>query len=37
VVGDHAVIGADNELITGARVWADVVVAAHAIRFSADP
>ncbi|HEX3829189.1 MAG TPA: NDP-sugar synthase [Sporichthyaceae bacterium] len=35
VVGDHACVGADNELIAGARVWPDVVIADHAIRFSA--
>jgi mannose-1-phosphate guanylyltransferase len=35
VVGDRARIGDDNELIDGARVWADAVVGDHAIRFSA--
>jgi mannose-1-phosphate guanylyltransferase len=36
VVGDDALIGADNELITGARVWTGAVIPDGAIRFSAD-
>jgi mannose-1-phosphate guanylyltransferase len=35
VVGDAARIGADNELIAGARVWTDAVIGDHAVRFSA--
>jgi len=36
VVGDGALVGADNELITGARVWTDAVVLDGTIRFSPD-
>jgi mannose-1-phosphate guanylyltransferase len=34
VVGSRAVIGADNEVVHGARVWPDAVIAPGAIRFS---
>ncbi len=34
VIADGAVVGADNELVSGARVWADVVIPERAIRFS---
>ena len=36
VVGDGARIGARNELLDGARVWPDVVLADGAVRFSSD-
>jgi mannose-1-phosphate guanylyltransferase len=36
VVGDRAVLGAGIELLAGARVWPDVVLADGSIRFSAD-
>jgi mannose-1-phosphate guanylyltransferase len=36
VVGDRARIGSQVELIGGARVWPDVVIADGAIRFSSD-
>jgi mannose-1-phosphate guanylyltransferase len=36
VVGDDALIGADNELITGARVWTEAIVPDGALRFSPD-
>jgi mannose-1-phosphate guanylyltransferase len=36
VVGDRAVIGAHCELRHGMRVWPDVVLPPHSVRFSAD-
>jgi mannose-1-phosphate guanylyltransferase len=36
VIGDRAMIGADVELIGGARVWPDVTIADGAVRFSSD-
>ncbi|WP_030422607.1 NDP-sugar synthase [Streptomyces sp. SCSIO 75703] len=36
VVGDGAVVGADNELRSGARVWCDVRIPAGSVRFSSD-
>ena len=36
VVGDRAVVGAHCELRRGMRVWPDVVLPPHAVRFSAD-
>jgi mannose-1-phosphate guanylyltransferase len=36
VVGDGAVIGADNELLAGVRVWPDVVLPDCGLRFSTD-
>ena len=36
VVGHRAEIGADNELLAGARVWSDVRIPAGAVRFSSD-
>lgn len=36
VVGDRAAVGADCELIDGARVWCDITIPAGAIRFSSD-
>ena len=36
VIGDGAVIGAGNELLTGVRVWPEVVLAAGSVRFSSD-
>jgi mannose-1-phosphate guanylyltransferase len=36
VIGDRAVIGSRCELIAGIRVWPDVVLPAHGVRFSAD-
>ncbi len=36
VVGDRAVVGAHCELRAGARIWPDVVLPAHGIRFSPD-
>ncbi len=36
VIGDRAVIGARVELLAGARVWPEVVIADGAIRFSSD-
>ncbi|MEY3407098.1 MAG: hypothetical protein RL038_159 [Actinomycetota bacterium] len=36
VVADGAVIGAGNEFQAGARIWADVVIPEHAIRFSSE-
>jgi mannose-1-phosphate guanylyltransferase len=36
MVGDRAQIGRDNELLTGARVWAEVVLPDTAVRFSSD-
>ncbi|MEV6671644.1 NDP-sugar synthase [Streptomyces sp. NPDC051162] len=35
VIGDHATIGADNELRDGARVWCGTAIPDAAIRFSA--
>ncbi|MEV4871698.1 nucleotidyltransferase family protein [Streptomyces syringium] len=35
VIGDHAEIGADNELCDGARVWCGMTIPDAAIRFSA--
>jgi mannose-1-phosphate guanylyltransferase len=34
VLGDRALVGADNELSGGARVWADAVLPDATIRFS---
>jgi mannose-1-phosphate guanylyltransferase len=36
VVGDRAVIGAHCELRNGLRIWPDVVLPPHGVRFSAD-
>jgi len=36
VIGDRARIGAGNELLSGARVWPDVVLADCSVRFSSD-
>jgi mannose-1-phosphate guanylyltransferase len=36
VIGDRAVVGAHCELKGGARVWPDVVLPPHGVRFSAD-
>jgi mannose-1-phosphate guanylyltransferase len=36
LVGDRAQVGDDNELVTGARVWSDVVLPTGAVRFSSD-
>jgi mannose-1-phosphate guanylyltransferase len=36
VVGDRAVVGAHCELRMGARVWPDVVLPPHGVRFSPD-
>jgi mannose-1-phosphate guanylyltransferase len=36
VVGDGAIVGAGNELVDGARVWPNVVIANGAVRFSSD-
>jgi mannose-1-phosphate guanylyltransferase len=36
VIGDRARIGADVELVGGARVWPDVVLADGSVRFSSD-
>jgi mannose-1-phosphate guanylyltransferase len=36
LVGDRAQVGDDNELLAGARVWADVVLANRSVRFSSD-
>lgn len=35
VIGDGARVGADNQLLAGARVWTGAVVAPNSIRFSA--
>jgi len=35
-VGDRAHIGADNELLAGARIWADVTLPDGSVRFSSD-
>jgi mannose-1-phosphate guanylyltransferase len=36
VIGDRAQVGAGIELVSGARVWPDVVLADGAVRFSSD-
>ncbi|MDX2700618.1 mannose-1-phosphate guanylyltransferase [Streptomyces ipomoeae] len=36
VVGDGAIIGADNELRSGVRVWCDARIPTGALRFSSD-
>jgi mannose-1-phosphate guanylyltransferase len=36
VIGDRAVIGARCELLSGVRVWPDVELPDHGVRFSAD-
>lgn len=36
VVGDRAEVGPANELLAGARVWADARIPAGAVRFSSD-
>ncbi len=36
VVGDRAVVGAHCELRQGMRIWPDVVLPPHGVRFSAD-
>lgn len=36
VIGDRAVVGPSCELLAGVRVWPDVVLPAHGVRFSAD-
>jgi mannose-1-phosphate guanylyltransferase len=36
VIGDGAVVGADNELREGVRVWCDARIPAGALRFSSD-
>lgn len=36
VIGDRAVIGAHCELVGGARIWPDVVLPPHGVRFSPD-
>ena len=36
MVGDRAHIGDDNELLAGARVWADVTLPDRSVRFSSD-
>jgi mannose-1-phosphate guanylyltransferase len=36
VIGDRARIGAAVELLGGARVWPDAVLADGAVRFSSD-
>ncbi len=36
VVGDRAVVGAQCELRNGMRIWPDVVLPPHGVRFSAD-
>jgi mannose-1-phosphate guanylyltransferase len=36
VIGDRAVIGGGCELVAGIRVWPDVVLPEHGVRFSAD-
>jgi mannose-1-phosphate guanylyltransferase len=36
MVGDRARIGADNELLSGARVWADARLPDRSLRFSSD-
>jgi mannose-1-phosphate guanylyltransferase len=36
LVGDRAVLGEDNELLAGARVWADMTLPDGSVRFSSD-
>ena len=36
VVGDRAVVGAHCELRRGLRIWPDVVLPPHGVRFSPD-
>ncbi len=36
VIGDGAVIGADNELRSGARIWCDAQIPPASLRFSSD-
>jgi mannose-1-phosphate guanylyltransferase len=36
MVGDRAHIGDDNELLAGARVWADATLPDRSVRFSSD-
>lgn len=36
VVGDHARVGPDNELLHGMRIWCDVELGPGAVRFSSD-
>ncbi len=36
VIGDGAIIGADNELRSGARIWCDAHIPAASLRFSSD-
>ena len=36
VVGDRAVVGAHCELRRGIRVWPDIVLPPHGVRFSPD-
>ncbi len=36
VIGDRAMIGARCELLAGVRVWPDVELPEHGVRFSAD-
>jgi mannose-1-phosphate guanylyltransferase len=36
VIGDGAIIGADNELLDGMRIWCDARIPAGAVRFSSD-
>ncbi|MDQ1627670.1 MAG: mannose-phosphate guanylyltransferase [Actinomycetota bacterium] len=36
VIGDRARVGADNELLAGARVWTDARLPPKALRFSSD-
>jgi mannose-1-phosphate guanylyltransferase len=36
VIGDRAVVGADNELHAGCRVWRDAVLTPGSVRFSSD-
>ena len=36
VLGDGAVVGEGNELLTGVRIWPDVVLAPWSVRFSSD-
>lgn len=36
VLGDRALVGADNELVAGARVWTGAVIPDAALRFSSD-
>jgi mannose-1-phosphate guanylyltransferase len=36
VIGDGADIGSGNELLTGVRVWPDVILPPGSVRFSSD-